>query len=76
LQKPGRASRKMHRHTKGFNITRTVTGALQAAQDELQQALTPGTHLQLDDVQDPEQAAQITEEEQQQNWLRSLQLQV
>ncbi|CBY14709.1 unnamed protein product [Oikopleura dioica] len=66
----------MHRHTRGYNLTRTITGALQAAQDELQQALAPSNPIQLDDVDNEEHAAQLTAEEQQQNWLRNLQLQV
>ncbi|CBY31242.1 unnamed protein product [Oikopleura dioica] len=66
----------MHRHTRGYNLTRTITGALQAAQEELQQALAPSNPIQLEDVGNEEHAAQLTAEEQQQNWLRNLQLQV
>ncbi|CBY21157.1 unnamed protein product [Oikopleura dioica] len=66
----------MHRHTRGYNLTRTITGAVQAAQEELQQALAPANPIQLADVGDEEQAAQLTADEQQQNWLRNLQLQV
>jgi len=66
----------MHRHTRGYNLTRTITGALQAAQSELQQALAPAEPMQLQDVGDSEQVAHLTADEQQQNWLRNLQLQM